>query len=73
MKNNKNEKQDNFDLKTFREEVKSEIRGLGALVEQTNHHMEAIAEVVGPMMEEMITLKNKVDTGFEKVNRTLDS
>ncbi|MFH1170770.1 MAG: hypothetical protein V1704_04395 [Candidatus Vogelbacteria bacterium] len=49
------------DLQTLREELKSDIRGVGALVEKTNHNVQALAEMVGGMMEDITIIKDNVE------------
>ncbi len=49
------------DLKNLREELKSDIRGVGALVEQTNHSVQALAEMVGSMMVDITIIKDNVE------------
>ncbi len=44
----------------------SEIRGLGALVEQTNHSVQAVAE-------QFLSLNEKIDSNFKEVKQTLQT
>lgn len=48
-------------LQTLHEELKSDIRGVGALVEKTNHNVTALAEMVGSMMEDITIIKDNVE------------
>ncbi len=47
--------------KSSHEELKSDIRGVGALVEQTNHNVQALAEMVGALMEDVTIIKDNVE------------
>ena len=49
------------DFQTLREELKSDIRGVGDLVEKTNHNVQALAEMVGGMMEDITIIKDNVE------------
>ncbi len=49
------------DIKTSHEELKADIRGVGALVEQTNHNVQALAEMVGSMMVDITIIKDNVE------------
>jgi len=49
------------DSNALHEELKSDIRGVGALVEKTNHNVTALAEMIGGMMEDITIIKDNVE------------
>ena len=61
------------DIQTLREELKSDIRGVGALVEQTNRNVQALAEMVGGMMEDITIIKDNVEFLKGGMRRKVDA
>ena len=61
------------DIQTLREELKSDIRVVGALVEQTNRNVQALAEMVGGMMEDITIIKDNVEFLKGGMRRKVDA